>query len=96
MRRSFLKHFIIYFNCIPLCISIALEDEEIVSPEVHPDRTVTFRFRAPDADEVGIYTQFTNDYHLMEKDENGIWSIRLGPAEPKIYLYEFAQLIFLD
>ncbi len=61
----------------------------ISSPEVHSDKTVTFRYRAPNAEEVLISTQFESERKLMSKDSTGIWSITLGPVEPDIYPYSF-------
>ncbi len=89
MKTRTIFNFVLTVVLLPLVFSFAQDDEELVSPEVHPDKTVTFRFRAPDAKEVGVYTQFTNDYHTLQKDDKGIWSIRLGPAEPEIYVYGF-------
>lgn len=63
----------------------------VVSPEVHPDRKVTFRLRAPKATEV----TFTGDWmaqgvsEKMTKDADGVWSVTLGPLEPSIYIYTF-------
>jgi len=62
---------------------------DLVSPEVHPDKTVTFRLRLPDAEEVKIYTQFTEGEHALTGDTSGVWSVTLGPAEPDIYPYAF-------
>lgn len=61
------------------------------SPEVHPDRTVTFRFRAPQADKVELVGEIVglNTPKAMTKDENGIWSVTLGPLAPEIYVYNF-------
>ena len=61
----------------------------IVSPEVHPDKTVTFRFMARDAKEVKLSTQFVKEAQLMTKDEKGLWTITLGPVKPDIYPYCF-------
>ena len=60
-----------------------------ISPEVHTDRTVTFRFLAPNAKEVKLSTQFISGQQLMTKNDTGIWSITLGPVEPDIYPYCF-------
>jgi enterochelin esterase-like enzyme len=67
--------------------------EALVSPEVHPDRTVTFRLRAKDAREV----QVAGEWQLagerpggntsLKIDSNGVWSVTLGPVEPDIYGY---------
>ncbi len=61
----------------------------IESPVVHPDRTVTFRFRAPNARKVEVSTQFTRGNQELKPDTNGLWSVTLGPAEPNLYPYHF-------
>ncbi|HYQ57699.1 MAG TPA: alpha/beta hydrolase-fold protein [Draconibacterium sp.] len=60
-----------------------------VSNEVHPDKTVTFRFRAPDAKDVKLSTRIIAETQQMTKDENGVWSVTIGPAEPDFYPYNF-------
>jgi enterochelin esterase-like enzyme len=63
----------------------------VVSPEVLPDRRVTFRVRAPKASEVtltGDWLGSTPPPKLV-KDESGVWSVTLGPFEPSIYIYSF-------
>lgn len=70
--------------------AVRREDERVISPQVHEDRTVTFRFHAPDAEEVIVYTQFTEGLQYMKKGTRGVWSVTLGPAEPGIYVYGFA------
>lgn len=63
--------------------------QSIISPEVHQDRRVTFRLRAPQAQLVEIDAGFVQGNQLMKKDENGLWSITLGPVKPDIYEYIF-------
>jgi enterochelin esterase family protein len=58
----------------------------VVSPELHADRTVTFRVAAASAPDVRL--SLDGD-HAMVKDANGIWSVTLGPFEPEIYEYSF-------
>lgn len=63
----------------------------VVSPEVHPDRTVTFRIRAPKAAEVtltGDWIVVGKEPHLV-RDEQGVWSITVGPLEPGSAIYSF-------
>jgi len=62
----------------------------VISPEMHPDRQVTFRIRAPKASEVTL----TGDWlgtttPKLTRDDNGIWSVTLGPLEPSVYIYSF-------
>lgn len=60
-----------------------------VSPEVHADRTVTFRVKAPDAKAVSVVAIETLPPAPMTKDAAGIWSVTLGPLPPAIYSYAF-------
>jgi len=61
------------------------------SPEVHADRTVTLRFRAPDATKVELVGEIMQGQgpKPMEKDESGIWTITVGPLPPEIWIYNF-------
>lgn len=61
----------------------------IISPEVHADNTITFRYRAPHAKNVKVDPQFMEGMAEMVKDEEGIWSVTLGPVEPDMYPYGF-------
>jgi hypothetical protein len=58
----------------------------VVSPEIHADRTVTFRVRAASAPDVRL--SLDGD-RAMVKGADGIWTITLGPFEPEIYEYSF-------
>lgn len=61
----------------------------VTSPEVHNDRRVTFRLRAPEATSVIVQGEFATAPQPMRKDENGVWSVTIGPIEPEIYNYNF-------
>ncbi len=66
-----------------------------VSPEIHGDRTVTFRLFAPKASEVvlmgspGILEAIKKPLPL-KRDEKGIWSLTVGPLAPGFYTYGYA------
>ena len=45
----------------------------IVSPEVHEDRSVTFRFRDPNAKEV-LFAREGTQRVAMQKGEDGVWT----------------------
>jgi len=67
-----------------------------VSPEIHADRTVTFRLFAPDATEVllvgaPVIAVMGGQPGTMVKDERGLWSITIGPVPPGYYNYGFAE-----
>ncbi|HEV8414659.1 MAG TPA: alpha/beta hydrolase-fold protein [Bryobacteraceae bacterium] len=63
----------------------------LVSPEVHPDRTVTFRFRAPQATQVQLVGEILQGKgpQAMAKDEAGLWTVTIGPVPPEIWIYNF-------
>jgi enterochelin esterase-like enzyme len=58
------------------------------SPEVQSDRSVVFRFRAPNAKEVLLSREGTTRVP-MTRDDQGIWTIRTEPLEPDYYGYSF-------
>jgi enterochelin esterase family protein len=59
------------------------------SPLVHPDRTVTFRYRAPGAKKVELSAQFQKENRPLTADADGVWSVTVGPIEPNLYPYNF-------
>ena len=61
---------------------------QVNSPVVNPDNTVTFNYRNANAKDVKVNVQFAGT-HDMTKNENGVWTITLGPAAPDIYPYCF-------
>jgi enterochelin esterase family protein len=61
----------------------------IVSPEVHTDRTVTFRLQAPNAKEVKVSGELPIGTKDMTRDEKGLWSVTVGPLPPELYSYSF-------
>jgi enterochelin esterase family protein len=61
----------------------------VLSPEVHPDNSVTFRLLAPNADEVFVSREGW-ERKPMQKDSSGIWMLRTEPMEPDLYAYSFA------
>ena len=62
----------------------------IVSPEIKPDNTVTFRLRAPNATEVTVSGDWPEGRNIkMEKDAEGVWSATVGPLTPELWGYNF-------
>ncbi|MDB5239423.1 MAG: esterase [Spirosoma sp.] len=61
----------------------------VVSPQVNPDKTITFRYLAPTAKDVKVSGQFEKAPVSMAKDGQGIWSVTVGPVKPDIYPYSF-------
>lgn len=61
----------------------------VVSPQVNADKTVTFRYQAPQAKVLELSAQFEKGPVAMTKDAQGIWSVTVGPVKPDIYPYNF-------
>jgi enterochelin esterase family protein len=61
----------------------------VVSPEVKEDRTVTLRYRAPNAKEVTLIGELDGKTYPMTKGDNGIWAVSVGPLAPDVYNYQF-------
>ena len=59
----------------------------LVSPDVHADRTITFRFSAPNAP--AIQLTFDGKNYPMTKDDKGVWSATVGPLDPNVYRYSY-------
>lgn len=60
----------------------------ITSPEVAADRRVTFRLQAPEARVVTVSGDFGTDTSL-QRGEDGVWSVTVGPLDPEMYVYFF-------
>jgi enterochelin esterase family protein len=56
------------------------------TPEVHSDNTVTFRFLAPNAQEVKLAREGAEP-SAMQKDDKGVWSVTTAPLPPDYYGY---------
>jgi enterochelin esterase-like enzyme len=59
----------------------------VISPEVHSDNSVTFRFLARNAKSVSLDTEILPAPVEMTKDASGVWSITIPPVKPDIYPY---------
>ena len=62
----------------------------LVSPEVHVDHRVTFRFRGPNVKEVLVSLDGTAKPLPMQKDDQGVWSATTDPLAPDYYNYSFS------
>jgi enterochelin esterase-like enzyme len=60
------------------------------SPEILPDRRVTFRIAAPAANMVTLNGSWSGGSNLpMARDSQGVWSTTVGPLKPELYGYTF-------
>ncbi|MCI9285882.1 MAG: esterase [Muribaculaceae bacterium] len=76
---------------------------KIISPQVNPDTTVTFRLDAPGASEVIVTGDFLPPRHIetpygsfaidgsmpLAKNSDGIWECTSGKLSPELYSYTF-------
>ena len=68
-------------------------NDTLISPEVLTDHKVIFRLYAPKASEVSLQGDWMmGSKEKMVKNNDGVWSLTVGPLKSDIYLYAF----FLD
>jgi enterochelin esterase-like enzyme len=62
----------------------------VVSPEILPDKKVTFRLLVPKAASVVLNGSWENGTNIaMAKDDQGIWSVTVGPLGDQLWAYSF-------
>ena len=78
---------------LTLCVGAAAQapPPAVRSPEVHGDRRVTFRLRAPAAARVELVGEVLQGQgpQAMTKGADGVWSVTIGPLPPEIWIYNF-------
>ena len=97
-----MRNKLVFFIFLMLLGNMNLEAQQalwgapgIVSPEVKEDKTVTFRFQAPDAKEVKISGDWMPAQgwipgsEVMTKDDKGIWSYTSAALASDLYSYSF-------
>src|SRR2546423_3065995 len=63
----------------------------VVSPEILPDKKVTFRLLASKAGEVLLNGNWDNGRNIkMTKDEAGVWSVTVDPLNEQLWGYSFS------
>ena len=70
---------------------VAQDRPTLVSPEVKPDRSVIFRFWAPQVSEVTLSGNWMGSQPPVPlvKGTDGVWTVTISPLEPNIYSYGF-------
>lgn len=92
MNKTFLTFALLMFS-----IAMAAQQTEkafnIISPEIHPDNSVTFRLYAPNADTVKVSGDWLQNQEagsvLMTREENGLWTYTTTPLASELYSYFF-------
>jgi len=92
MKRDFLAvaHLLrrVAFGIL-LAATASAQTPPLISPEVHSDNSVTFRFRAPNVKEVNLSLEGAPKHLAMQKDEQGVWSVTTDSLLPDYYGYAF-------
>jgi enterochelin esterase-like enzyme len=83
MKRTFSLLAILLF-----AVTVRAQDPPLlVSPEVHSDNRVTFRFRGPHNKEVAVSLEGISTPIPMQRDDQGVWSFTTDPLPPDFYGY---------
>jgi enterochelin esterase-like enzyme len=95
MRRPLAPlHLLSVLLAIAACVAAQEKKSEqpppapLASPYVHPDGSVVFRFRAPNAREVELAREGAAHVE-MQKDDQGVWTVTTAPLAPDYYGYSF-------
>lgn len=104
MKKQLFLFALLLVASLPLLGQEALFNaQQLISPEIHEDKTVTFRLFAPDADLVEVTGDFLPTVKVetprgpmdgpgkakLTKDENGVWSLTTSALDPELYNYSF-------
>lgn len=102
-----MKNYIVLVFALSFGILSAQESlfngQQVSSPEIHPDKSVTFRLNAPKADSVYVTGDFLPSVKvqspygemdgpgkaLLTKDEKGVWTYTTEALAPELYNYAF-------
>lgn len=68
---------------------VAQRPPALSSPDVHPDRSIAFRYYSKTAQNVTLNGEFLKAPLAMAKDTAGVWSVTVPPVNPDIYPYSF-------
>jgi enterochelin esterase-like enzyme len=92
-RRKTLAIVLIFIGLIFPALFSALgraqETASFNSHEVHPDGSITFRYKDASAKKVLLHLDGLAKPLPMEKDAEGVWSVVTSPLAPEIYGYVF-------
>lgn len=96
MKKIFLIVVLICFSNFEIFAQQALWDvEDIISPEIHKDNTVTFRLKAPKAIKVKIIGDFlpdTSNIAELKESKDGVWEYTT-PQSLKSELYNYFFIV---
>jgi len=85
-----MKRTLLALAILLLAATAPAQTPPLISPEVHSDHRVTFRFRGPNVKEVLVSLDGTAKPLPMQKDDQGVWSATTDPLAPDYYNYSFS------
>src|SRR6267143_3825869 len=85
MKRTFFR--LLAFLLTAIAGRAQTQPPPLVSPELHSDNRVTFRFRGPNIKEVAVSIEGNPKPLPMRKDDQGVWSVTTDPLAPDYYGY---------
>ena len=65
-----------------IAMHVAAANPAYVSPEIHPNRTITFRYFGPAARSVTVSGELGGQNLTLTKDAGGLWSATTAPLAP--------------
>ncbi len=105
MKKHLLFHlaFLVHFGFSALAQEAIFSAQQIVSPEIHEDQSVTFRLLAPNAKSVQVTGDFLPTVKMetqrgpmdapgkaeLVMGENGVWEYTSQSLSPELYNYSF-------
>jgi enterochelin esterase-like enzyme len=89
MRGTLFASAIVFMAFLAADVRAQTPPAPLISPEVHSDHRVTFRFRGPNIKEVAVSIEGTSKPMPMQKDDQDVWSVTTEPLAPDYYGYSF-------
>lgn len=88
MKKTFVTLAVSLLSIAAMAQQALFDRQDITSPEINQDGTVTFRLAAPKA----IKVELTGDFlqrPVEMKEERGVWTYTTKVLEPELYSYQF-------
>jgi len=90
MRKTIMILVAVMMSILPAVGQQAIFDRnDLTSPEVNADGTVTFRLYNPKAITVQVTGDFLQGAAEMKQDSTGVWTYTSQKLEPELYSYKF-------
>lgn len=94
-KITFVAYLLISLSSFALFAQFGAQGPQFISPDVAENGAVTFSILAPNAENVSLSTPGDipgidmRSGAAMQKDDEGVWSVTLGPVPPGAFRYSF-------